>query len=280
MARLMKDMSKATLFKLAAVAAALTVVISVIMVSIPWLGEVGSKEKADIVDLFNIMIVLSSAVFSIVIVMMGYAIWKYRAKPGDESDGEPIHGNTRLEIIWTVIPTLIVIFAGIYSAIVLNDIEAKAENGEVMEVDVTAQQFAWRFDYPEQGVTSTELHVPNGTQLELHLNALDVIHSFWVPEWGIKRDLVPGADLPGGDEIDSTVRVTPDEEGVFSVVCTELCGWGHATMRAPAVVETQQQFDSWVKDQTKIPEEGVVSTGAAGGKGAGVLDNRRLDENP
>ena len=280
MARLMKDMSKATIFKLAAVAAALTVVISVIMVNIPWLGEVGSKEKADIVDLFNIMIVLSAAVFSIVMVMMSYAIWKYRAKPGDESDGEPIHGNTRLEIIWTLIPTLIVIFAGVYSAIVLNDIEAKADNGEVMEVDVTAQQFAWRFDYPEQGVTSTELHVPNGTQLELHLNALDVIHSFWVPEWGIKRDLVPGADLPGGDEIDSTVRVTPDEEGVFSVVCTELCGWGHATMRAPAVVETQQQFDDWIRDQTKIPEQGVVSTGAAGGKGAGVLDSRRLDENP
>ncbi len=276
----MKDMTKATFFKLAAAAAALTVLISLIMVNINWMGEVGSKEKADIVDLLNVMIVLSAAVFSIVVVMMGYAILKYRAKPGDESDGEPIHGNTRLEIIWTLIPTVIVIFSGVYSAIVLNDIEAKADNGKVMEVDVTAQQFAWRFDYPDQGVTSTELHAPSGTQLELHLNALDVIHSFWVPEWGIKRDLVPGADLPGGDDIDSTVRVTPDEEGVFSVVCTELCGWGHATMRAPAVVETQQQFDSWIKDQTKIPEQGVVSTGAAGGNGAGVLDDRRLDENP
>lgn len=276
----MKDMTKATFFKLTAAAVAMTVVISVIMVSIPWLGDVGSKEKADIVTLLNVMIVLSSAVFSVVMVMMVYAIWKYRAKPGDESDGEPIHGNTRLEIIWTLIPTVIVIFSGVYSAIVLNDIEAKAENGDVMEVDVTAQQFEWRFDYPEQGVTSNELHVPNGTQLELHLNALDVIHSFWVPEWGIKRDLVPGADLPGGDDIDSTVRVTPDEEGAFSVVCTELCGWGHATMRAPAIVETQQQFDNWIKDQTKIPAADVVSTGAAGGKGAGVLDHRRLDENP
>lgn len=280
MARRMKDMSKATLLKLAAITAALTVVISVVMVNIDWLGKVGSKEKADIVTLLNVSIVLSALVFSVVVVMMSYAIWKFRAKPGDESDGEPIHGNTRLEIIWTAIPTIIVIFGGVYSTIVLNDIEAKAENGEVMEVDVTAQQFAWRFDYPEQGVTSTELHVPSGTQLELHLNALDVLHSFWVPEWGIKRDLVPGADLPGGDEIDSTVRVTPDEEGVYSVVCTELCGWGHSTMRAPAVVETQEEFDAWAADQTKIPGDDVVSTGAGGGKGAGILDERPLDENP
>jgi cytochrome c oxidase subunit 2 len=142
-----------------------------------------------------------------------------------------------------------------------------------MEVDVTAQQYAWRFDYPEQGVTSNELHVPSGTQLELHLNALDVVHSFWVPEWGIKRDLVPGSDLPGSDEIDNVVRVTPDVEGTYSVVCTELCGWGHATMRAAAVVESQQDFDTWAKDQPKIPD-GNVSTGAAGGNGAGVYNDQ------
>ncbi len=130
----MKDMSKATFFKLAAAAAALTVLISVIMVNIPWLGDVGSKEKADIVHLLNVLIVMSAVVFSIGMVMMVYAIWKYRAKPGDESDGEPIHGNTRLEIIWTLIPTLTVIFSGVYSAIILNDIEAKADNGNARKM--------------------------------------------------------------------------------------------------------------------------------------------------
>ncbi len=274
----MKDMSLSTFLKGAAIAGLMTLVISLVMVNIDWLGPVYSSEKEDIVTLLNVMIVLSSLVFSIVMVMMVYAIWKYRAKPGDESDGEPIHGNTRLEIIWTAIPTVIVIFAGVYSTIVLNDIEAKADNGKIMEVDVTAQQFAWRFDYPEQGVTSTELHVPVGTQLDLHLNALDVIHSFWVPEWGIKRDLVPGADLPGGDDIDDTVTVTPTEEGVFSVVCTELCGWGHATMRAAAVVESQDDFDAWAADQTKIPDEEDVSSGVPGGKGAGVFDDRDLTD--
>ena len=258
----MKDMTRSTLLKLIGVAALAALVISVVMVNIPWLGDVGSEEKKPIVTLLNVMIVLSSIVFSVVMTMMAYAIWKFRAKPGDESDGEPIHGNTRLEIIWTVIPTIIVVASGVYSTIVLNDIEAKAA-GPIMEVDVTAQQYAWKFDYPDQGVTSNELHVPDGTQLELHLTALDVLHSFWVPEWGIKRDLVPGAQLPGQSDIDDVVRVTPDEIGTYSVVCTELCGWGHATMRAPAIVETQADFDSWAKGAAKI-QKGVVSTGAAG----------------
>jgi len=267
----MKDMSRATFLKLAGAALALTVVVSLIMVNIDWLGLDGSTEKGQIVTLLTVTIVLSQFVFSVVMVMMIYAIWKYRAKPGDESDGEPIHGNTKLEIIWTAIPTIIVLALGVYSTIVLDDIEAEAADS--MKVDVTAQQFAWRFDYPEQGVTSNELHVPVGTQLDLHLNALDVIHSFWVPEWGIKRDLVPGSDLPGGDDIDNTVRVTPDVEGTYSVVCTELCGWGHATMRAAAVVESQDDFDAWAADQEKIPE-GNVSTGAAGGNGAGVYSDQ------
>jgi cytochrome c oxidase subunit 2 len=267
----MKDMSRATFLKLAATSLVLTILVSVVMVNIDWLGMDGSVEKGQIVDLLNVTIVLSALVFAVVMVMMVYAIWKYRAKPGDESDGEPIHGNTRLEIIWTVIPTIIVIGLGIYSTVVLSDIEAEA-SGPVMEVDVTAQQFAWRFDYPEQGVTSNELHVTSGTQLDLHLNALDVVHAFWVPEWGIKRDLVPGSDLPSGDDIDNTVSVTPDVEGTYSVVCTELCGWGHATMRAAAVVESQDEFDAWIADQTDIPD-GNVSTGAAGGNGAGVYSD-------
>jgi cytochrome c oxidase subunit 2 len=258
----MKDLSRSTIIKLVAAITALTVIGSVVMVNIPWMGDVASEEKAEIVTLTNVMIILSNLVFAVVIVMMAYAIYKYRAKPGDESDGEPIHGNTRLEIIWTVIPTIIVLFGGVYSTIVLDNVEAKSD-GPTMKVDVTAQQYAWKFDYPEQGVTSNELHVPVGTQLDLELNALDVLHSFWVPEWGIKRDLVPGADEPGGDMIDDTVSVTPDEEGTYSVVCTELCGWGHSTMRAAAVAESQESFDAWVKDQEKLQED-VASTGAAG----------------
>ena len=266
----MKDMSRSTLLKLLGLMVLGTIVISAIMVPIPWMGEDRSAEKDQIITLFNVTIVLSALVFSVVMVMMGYAIWKFRAKPGDESDGEPIHGNTRLEIIWTVIPTIMVIGLAVYAAIVLNDIEEVQADRPQMEVKVTAQQFAWRFDYPEQGISSTELRVPAGTQLQLELNALDVLHSFWVPEWGIKRDLVPGSDLPGGDAIDNTVSVTPDVPGTYQVVCTELCGWGHPTMRAAAVVEeSQEDFDAWAAEQDPLDEENV-STGAGGGDGAGI----------
>src|SRR5690348_3911244 len=123
----MKDLSRTTITRLVAAIVILTVVSSVIMVNIPWMGDVASEEKAQIVTLTNVMIALSCLVFSVVIVMMTYAIWKYRAKPGDESDGEPIHGNTRLEIIWTIIPTIIVLFGGVYSTIILDDVEAKSD---------------------------------------------------------------------------------------------------------------------------------------------------------
>ena len=266
----MKDMTPARFFRLAGIALVMTIVISVIMLIPNWNGLQGSEEAHQIDTLLDVMIVLSSFVFSVVMTMMGFAIWKYRAKPGDESDGEPIHGNTRLEIIWTAIPTVIVLFAGIYSAVVLGDIEAKASNS--MRVDVTAQQFEWRFDYVDAGKTSNELHVPSGTQLELHLQALDVLHSFWVPEWRIKRDLVPGANIDDDDDIDNVVYVTPDVPGTYSVICTELCGIGHATMRATAVTEENQaDFDAWLKDQNDIPKDGGVSTGIAGGHGAGSL---------
>src|SRR4029078_3117716 len=103
----MKDMSRATFLKLAGAALAITVVVSLVMVNINWMGLDGSTEKGAIETMLNVTIVLSTLVFSVVVVMMFYAIWKYRAKPGDESDGEPIHGNTKLEIIWTAIPTII-----------------------------------------------------------------------------------------------------------------------------------------------------------------------------
>ena len=254
-------MTPATLVRLIAVMFALTAVQSVVLLQFDWFGDAASDESGPIDTLFDVMIVLSSFVFSIVIVMLGYSVWKYRAKPGDESDGEPIHGNTKLEIAWTVIPTVIVLVGAAYSWIVLDDIEAQADDR--MPVNVTAQQFKWTFEYPDSGVTSDELHVPVDRQLELHLTALDVIHAFWVPEWRIKRDLVPSG--LGGDEIDNEVVVTPDTEGSYSVVCTELCGLGHATMRAPVIVESQAEFDQWTREQQSAAGESSGSSGGASG---------------
>ncbi|MEO8092949.1 MAG: cytochrome c oxidase subunit II [bacterium] len=254
-------MTRATYLRLVAAMIALSAVMSVFLLQFDWFGPAGSEEAEPIDRLFDVMVVLSSVVFSIVVVMFGYAVWRYRAKPGDESDGEPIHGNTRLEIAWTVIPTVIVLFGAGYSWVILDEIEEPAPASERMQVNVTAQQFKWTFEYPDEGVTSNELHVPVGTQLELHLTALDVLHSFWVPEWRIKRDVVPqGA---GSDEVDDVVSVTPDALGTYSVICTELCGTGHSTMRAFAYVQSDQDFDAW------ISKEAAAQAPAGGGETGG-----------
>ena len=250
-------MTRATLARLIGAMLVLSIVMSVVMLQFDWFGDAASDEAGPIDTLFDVMVVLSSFVFSIVLVMFFYAIWKFRAKPGDESDGKPIHGNTRLEIAWTVIPTIIVLFGAGYSWVVLDDIEAK--DADAMPLKVTAQQFKWTFEYPDAGVTSGQLHVPVDRQLSVHLEALDVLHSFWVPEWRIKRDLVPAG--AGGDEIDNDFVVTPDQEGTFTLVCTELCGLGHATMRAFVVVESQQEFDKWIAEQQRAQQTAGQASG-------------------
>jgi len=226
--------------KMLLVTLALTALISAVMVPINWNGQGASTAAPKIDHLLNVMIVLSAFVFSLVMVMLFYALWKFKAKPGDESDGEPIHGNTRLEIAWTLIPTVIVLFAGGYSWKVLDDIEEP--RSDHLTVAVFSQQYAWIFAYPgkDYAWTEGELDVPVGGQRQFKMHALDVIHSFWVPEWRIKKDNVPG--------ITTTAIVTPDKVGTYQLVCTELCGFGHATMRARVVVEPPGKFKKWVED--------------------------------
>jgi cytochrome c oxidase subunit 2 len=242
--------------KMIAAVVVLTVITSVIMLIPNWDGEQASTAAPKIDTLLDVMIVLSSFVFSIVMVMLGYALYKWRARPGDEGDGEPIHGNTRLEIAWTVIPTVIVMFGAIYSWFVLSDIEAR-EPGR-MVINVNSQQYEWSFQYPEQGgVMTHELHVPVNTQLELKMHARDVIHSFWVPEWRIKKDNVPG--------ITTRAIVKPDKVGTYQLVCTELCGFGHATMRALVRVLPPDQYESWLKNQPEVkPQAGGPSGSSTG----------------
>src|ERR1044071_559457 len=153
-------MGRLPIAKMLAATVALTAAISAVMLPINWDGEAAPTAAPKIDDLLDVMIVLSAFVFSLVMVMLFYALWKFKAKPGDESDGEPIHGNTRLEIAWTLIPTIIVLFGGAYSWKVLNDIEDKGSNP--MTVDVFSQQYAWSFGYPGKGMKfiEGEFHVP------------------------------------------------------------------------------------------------------------------------
>jgi len=247
--------------KMLAATVALAAAISAVMLSINWDGQEASTAAPKIDDLLNVMIVLSAFVFSLVVVMLFYALWKFKAKPGDESDGEPIHGNTRLEVAWTVIPTIIVLFGAGYSWSVLHDIEKPAENA--MTVDVFSQQYAWSFGYPGKGDvwSQGELHVRLDRQIQFKMHAQDVIHSFWVPEWRIKKDNVPG--------ITTQAVVTPDRLGTYQLICTELCGFGHSTMRAIVVVESRQDFQKWLSTLSKPPPQytgdGGSDTGPSGG---------------
>ena len=233
--------------KMLAVTVGLTVVISVVMVSINWNGTEASTAAPKIDTLLDVMIVLSAFVFSLVMVMLFYALWKFRAKPGDESDGEPIHGNTRLEIAWTVIPTVIVLFGAGYSWAVLDNIETRKDNA--LNVDVYSQQYAWSFGYDDNKKWSEgELHVPVDRQVIFSMHAQDVIHSFWVPEWRIKKDNVPG--------ITTQAVITPDRIGTYQLICTELCGFGHSTMRAKVVVEPMTQYRRWLATlKTPVPPD-------------------------
>jgi cytochrome c oxidase subunit 2 len=231
---------------------ALAAVISAVMLSINWNGAEDSTAAPKIDDLMNIMIVLSALVFAIVVVALAYALVAFRAKPGDESDGEPIHGNTRLEIAWTVIPTIIVLFAGAWSWKVLDEIEEP--NANHMTVDVFSQQYAWSFGYPgkEYAYSQGILHVPVNKQIVFKMHSQDVIHSFWVPQWRIKKDNVPG--------ITTTAVVTPTKTGNYQLICTELCGFGHASMRAKVIVQSQSAFDKWVEGiKEKVPTDLMVS---------------------
>jgi cytochrome c oxidase subunit 2 len=233
--------------KMLAATIAMAAILSAVMLSINWDGQEASTAAPKIDDLLNVMIVISSFVFSLVVVALFYALYAFKAKPGDESDGEPIHGNTRLEIAWTIIPTIIVLFGGGYSWKVLNEIEKPAKNA--LTVDVFSQQYAWSFGYPGKGDvwSQGELHVPVNRQVQFKMHAQDVIHSFWVPEWRIKKDNVPG--------ITTTATVTPDKVGTYQLVCTELCGFGHASMRAKVVVEPPSKFREWVKGlEKKVPQ--------------------------
>src|SRR5579884_1715041 len=152
-----------------------------IAIFIPWLPKPASKEAGRIDFVFWFVVGICIFIFAVVAAMMTYAVTHFRAAPDDDSDGPPTHGHTGLEIIWTLIPTLLVTAIGVVSAVVL----AKDDHvgKDALHVNVTAQQFAWSFSYPSgQNLTTGVLRVPVNRSLLLTFTSKDVIHSFWVPE--------------------------------------------------------------------------------------------------
>jgi cytochrome c oxidase subunit II len=201
-----------------------------------WLPPSASDEAGRIDFVFWFVTGICIFIFAIVAAVIAYAVLRFRVKPDDDTDGPPIHGHTGLEIAWTAIPAVLVTAIAIVSAIVLAKDDAAGSNP--LRVEVFAQQFAWTYVYPQYGnKKSAVLRLPVDRSVVLRMTAKDVIHSFWVPEFRQKQDLTPGTH--------PTLHVTPNKIGTYPVVCTELCGVGHALMRSRAVVMEPDAFRRW-----------------------------------
>jgi cytochrome c oxidase subunit 2 len=233
---------------LALLAAVIAAAVTAVAVAIPWLPVAASKERDRIDLVYWLATGIAIMIFSVVAAAIVYSVWRFRVHPDDDSDGPPIHGHTGLEIVWTAIPTALVTAIAIVSAIVLHDNGTTPKNA--LHVTVTAEQFTWLFTYtdgPAKGVVSPDLYLPVDRSTILEIESKDVLHSFWVPEFGQKQDAVPGRTNP--------LKITPDKLGTYPVICTELCGLGHALMRRKAIVLTDAQFasKSWTKNLTAAP---------------------------
>ena len=185
------------------------IVASLIAVLVPWLPTSASEEMDRIEFTFWFTTIICIGVFAVVAAAIIYSVLKFRAQPEDDTDGPPIHGHTGLEIVWTAIPAILVTAISVVSAVVL----AKNDNTgpNPLRIAVTAQQFAWKFEYGgERKVVSGQLVLPVDRAVKLTLRSLDVIHSFWVPEFGQKSDAVPG--------IETTLTITPTRIGNYSIV--------------------------------------------------------------
>jgi cytochrome c oxidase subunit II len=219
-----------------------TVIGTVLVLTVPWLPEEASSAAGTMDTLYDVLAVASVFIFSLVMGILIVSVGHFRRRHDDLSDGVPIHGHTGLEVVWTAIPAIIVTGAAVYSGVVLANIEDPKPGTKT--VNVTAEQFAWHFDYAGEGVKqAAELHLVKETPYLFRLHAKDVLHSFWVPEFRLKKDAVPG--------MTTSVRVKPTRTGVYSLVCAELCGLGHSTMRGRVVVEDQAAFDRWAATQRK-----------------------------
>ena len=246
---------RATLVKMIVVAALAALVATLVAVLIPWLPDSASEEMDRIAFTYWFATIICIGIFALVAAVIIEAVWAFRVQPDDDTDGPPIHGHTGLEVAWTVGPAILVIAIGIVSAVVLSKNADAGSNP--LTVKVFAQQFAWRFDY-EGGVQSDVLVMPVDRSVEFELESADVIHSIWIPEMGQKQDVVPG--------VTQRIVITPTRTGSFTLICTELCGLGHSTMRAPVRVLEQAAFAKWLEQQGAGEEEGGGGDAAALGK--------------
>ena len=204
---------------------------------------VAASAQANPIDwLFNLEFNVIYFLFALIIGLMLYSIVVFRRKKGDITDAKHIEGNTKLEVFWTAVPLIMVITLAFLGSQGLA--ETLKPDKKPLEIRVIGQQWTWRFEYPDYGIVSNELYLPVDRQALLKLSSLDVIHSFWVPEFRVKQDALPG------EEFTRELRITPTLEGNYKVRCAELCGTRHTYMENPVNVVSVQAFDTWVSQQS------------------------------
>jgi len=248
-----------------------------------WVGQnvnllpVDASANAPVYDeLFKVLFSIGTILLVGIVGLVVYSLLRFRRRAGELGDGAAIEGNLPLEILWTAIPAVVVLFVGIYSYDIydrmggmtpLNDHSMHAMQAEErtwggispvsfdgseglppLPVDVTAMQFAFIFHYPDSDITTGELHVPVGQPVALQMKALDVIHAFWVPQFRLKQDVIPGQP--------TLLSFTPTRAGSYPIVCAELCGPYHGGMRSTVIVEEPETFAAWVaKNSPNVPAE-------------------------
>src|SRR5215216_5373083 len=237
-------------FVIAGILVVVTTVLVYVGLNAAGLMPVQASAQSVTIDwLWNLELMTISFLFALIVAPLGYSLVVFRRQKGDTTDAKHIEGNTNLEVSWTILPLFIVMaFAYLGAG---NLAEIRRVDPDAMAVKVTGQQWSWSFEYPAFGVTSTELHVPVGKQILLQMTSRHVIHSFWVPEFRPKQDLVPGRI--------TELRVTPTLVGNYKVRCAEICGTSHAYMEAPVIVSEQADFDSWMAEQVKLAEQAAAT---------------------
>lgn len=231
-----------------------TLIISMGMEYIQLLPAQASAQAVPIDRLFGIEFKIIAFLFSLIVVFMVYSIVVFRRKPGDMEDAVYMEGNTKLEVTWTIIPLITVMGLAYLGGQSLA--ETMRADPRPLEIDVIGQQWSWRFEYPEFGIVSNILMMPVNKQALVSLSSNDVIHSFWVPEFRVKQDA-----LPGGEEFVRQIRITPTMQGDYKVRCAELCGEKHANMRAPVKVVSNDEFQAWIAKESGLSDDPVERGG-------------------
>lgn len=205
-----------------------------------------TTELARIQDrLFYLPLILGIVVGLIVFAVMAYILWRFRYQPGMPEPAQ-VHGNTRLEVAWTLVPAIIIAIIAVPTMRGIFATQPVAP-ADALQVRVIGKQWWWEFQYPvgqDTVVTANEIHVPVGTTVELLLESDNVLHSFWVPQMGGKRDLVP-------NRLNRLV-FTPEQPGVYMGVCAEFCGDSHALMKMRLIAHTPEGFQDWLRNEASL----------------------------